>query len=115
MIQGEGLPTIRRSTRAAVAVVVLMSTTACAELWRGPRQVEYTPDRFYIRHVPANTTASTVAELAQDTCAARQKTAVLIADEQYYFFDTRVALYRCLAPGEELGPVAFFPHAVPNN
>jgi hypothetical protein len=69
----------------------------CAEVFRGPRVVTYSEDRFYVRHVPAANSRSNVDELANEICQTMGRTAGLESAEQFAPVDIRYATYRCVS------------------
>lgn len=74
--------------------MVIAAVTGCAEVVRGPREVAYSDNSFYIRHSPF-AGAGQVDKRAQDRCEAAGKAAALRREAQYYFFDLRDATYAC--------------------
>ena len=83
--------------RLLLAVIALVAVSSCAEAVRGPRVVEYTPDRFYIRHLPWRDSQSSVAELAAERCAVIGREAFLQDAYQFAALDIRYATFRCVA------------------
>jgi hypothetical protein len=83
--------------RLLLVVVVLAAVSACAEAVRGPRLVTYTPDRFYIRHLPWHDSRSSIDTLAGARCEQIGKQAMLESAEQFAVLDLRYATYRCAA------------------
>ena len=82
--------------RLLLAVIALVAVSSCAEAVRGPRVVEYTPDRFYIRHLPWRDSRSSVAELAAERCAVLGGEAFLEDAYQFAALDIRYATFRCV-------------------
>lgn len=91
---------------ALLSLVVVVS--ACAEMVQGPRVVHYTPDRFYIRHVPVVETWPPVTEfeLAEVVCGRVARRPVLEEAYQFNPVDIRYATYRCVAEGELTDPLS---------
>lgn len=89
-------------TRWVCIVGVTVALAACAEVVRGPRVVHYTPDRFYIRNVPAIETWPPVTEfeLAAIICARSAREPVLESAEQYNPIDIRYSTFRCVTEEE---------------
>jgi hypothetical protein len=83
--------------RILVVLVSLTVLSACAEAVEGPRIVEYTPDRFYMRHVPWRDSRSSAELLAGAICEQAGKQAALDDAYQYAALDIRYATYRCIA------------------
>lgn len=86
--------------KVLIIISVLLVTSACTELFDGPRVVRY-PDsnKFYVRHIPlfSNTENSNthVAELASSLCEEDGKNAELVDVFQLYEFDIRYSTYTC--------------------
>ncbi len=79
---------------------VLLATSACAEIFQGPRVVNYPDtDRFYVRHVPlfpqSENSNTQVAELASSICEKEGKTAEPVDVFQLYDFDIRYSTFAC--------------------
>lgn len=89
-------------SRWVCIVGVTVALAACAEVVRGPRVVHYTPDRFYIRNVPAIETwpPVTESELATIICARSDRQPVLESAEQYNPVDVRYSTFRCVTAAE---------------
>ena len=83
--------------RLLLAVIALASVTSCEEAVRGPRVVEYTPDRFYIRHLPWRDSRSSAEKLAAERCDTIGREAVLEDAYQFAVLDLRYATFRCVA------------------
>jgi hypothetical protein len=61
--------------------------------------VVYSPDRFYVRHVPWRDSGATVELLAGAICEQVGKEATLESAYQYTPVDIRYATYRCTEIG----------------
>jgi hypothetical protein len=83
--------------RILLVLASLAVLSACAEAVEGPRIVEYTPDRFYVRHVPWRDSRSGVELLAGAICEQTGKQAALEDAYQYAVLDIRYATYHCIA------------------
>jgi hypothetical protein len=83
--------------RLLLAVIALAAVTSCEEAVRGPRVVEYTPDRFYVRHLPWRDSRSSVQNLAAEWCDIIARQAVLEDAYQFAALDLRYATFRCVA------------------
>ncbi len=81
-------------------ICVLLVTSACTEIFKGPRVVHY-PDtnKFYVRHVPlfpmSENSNTQVAELASSICREDGKNAELQDAFQIYDYDIRYSTYAC--------------------
>lgn len=81
-------------------ICVLLATTACTEIFKGPRVVPY-PDtnKFYVRHVPlfpmSENSNTQVAELASEICQKDGKNAELVDAFQIYDYDIRYSTFAC--------------------
>lgn len=85
-----------------LAVIALVAVTSCEEAVRGPRYVEYTPDRFYFRHLPWRDSRSSIEMLAGEQCETMGGKAVLENAYQFAALDLRYATFRCVAvPGTD--------------
>lgn len=95
-------------TRLVAFVGLLIAVSACAEVAQGPRVVHYTPDRFYIRHVPVVETWPPVTELelAEVVCGRVARRPLLEEAYQFNPVDIRYATYRCVAEGELTNPLS---------
>jgi hypothetical protein len=82
--------------KTLLALASLVVLCGCAEVVQGPRFVPYTGERFYIRHAPVVDGSGRVDDIAQQLCAMQDRSATMISDEQYYFFDLRDATYQCV-------------------
>jgi hypothetical protein len=85
------------SMRFLLVIVALAALSACAEAVRGPRVVTYTPDRFYVRHLPWRDSRSSIDMLAAARCEPLGKEAMLESVYQFASLDLRYATYRCTA------------------
>lgn len=92
--------------RLLLALIALVAVSSCEEAVRGPRVVEYTPDRFYIRHVPWRDSRSSVAALAAERCAVIGEEAFLEDAYQFAALDIRYATFRCVAIPAAEGDIA---------
>ena len=92
--------------RLLLALIALVAVSSCEEAVRGPRVVEYTPDRFYIRHVPWRDSRSSVADLAAERCAVIGEGAFLEDAYQFAALDIRYATFRCVAIPAVEGDIA---------
>lgn len=94
--------------KLVVALLVLSSlaTAGCAEAARGPRVVTYSEDRFYVRHVPALDSRTSVDALAQAICGDTGRLAGLENAYQFAPADIRYATYRCSEPPAVVTPAA---------
>ena len=74
----------------------LVALGGCAETVQGPRVVAYTPDRFYIRHLPWRDSRTSVDRLANSVCVQHDmEAAALDSADQWVWFDIRYATYTC--------------------
>lgn len=86
--------------KTLIIVCALFATTACTELFKGPRVVHY-PDtnKFYVRHVPlfpmSENSNTRVAELASSICQEDGKSAQLVDAFQIYDYDIRYSTFAC--------------------
>jgi hypothetical protein len=78
-----------------IVLISILGLAACAELIQGPRQVDYSENRFYVRHAPT-TGEESVDAIADERCRKIDKSAALIRSAQYYWFDLRDADYVCV-------------------
>jgi hypothetical protein len=83
--------------RILLVLTSLAALSACAEAVEGLRIVAYSPDRFYMRHVPWRDSRSSVELLAGAICEQVGKEAALENAYQYAALDIRYATYRCIA------------------
>jgi hypothetical protein len=79
---------------------ILLVTTACAEIFEGPRVVRYPDsDRMYVRHVPlfpmTENSTTQVAEVASSICQEDGRTAELVDVFQIYDYDIRYSTFAC--------------------
>jgi hypothetical protein len=81
--------------RICLVLIFLGALSACAEAVEGPRIVAYSPDRFYVRHVPWRDSRSSVELLAGAICEQVGKGATLESADRYAALDIRYATYRC--------------------
>ena len=86
--------------RIVIIICLLLATTACTEMFEGPRVVRY-PDtnKFYVRHVPlfpiSENSNTQVAELAASVCQQDGKSAELVDAFQIYDYDIRYSTFTC--------------------
>ena len=59
---------LRFRMRICLVLIFLGALCACAEAVEGPRIVVYSPDRFYVRHLPWRDSRSSVERLAGAIC-----------------------------------------------
>ena len=89
-------------------LAIMAPVSACSELSE-PTVVRYEfASPFYVRHNPLLVSERRVETLAMGFCAdAGGEEAQLVSSEQWYFFDTRTATYRCsgLAPAFAAEPL----------
>jgi hypothetical protein len=84
--------------RSLLVVIALSTLSACAEAVEGPRMGTYTPDRFYVRHLPWRDSRMSVDVLAGERCERIGKEAMLESAEQFAVLDIRYATFRCIEP-----------------
>jgi hypothetical protein len=76
--------------------VCLVAVSACTEVLEGPRVVTYSPDRFYVRHVPWRDSSASIDALASAICERVGKEPMLERTQQYAPIDVRYATYSCV-------------------
>jgi hypothetical protein len=94
-IAAAAVPRYHRPVRYLVVLLGLFVVTGCAEAVEGPRVVTYTPDRFYVRHIPWRDSRASVDQLAGSICEQTGRGAILEEADQYAWLDIRYATYRC--------------------
>ncbi|MBL8666707.1 MAG: hypothetical protein JNM48_04530 [Rhodospirillales bacterium] len=95
-----------RTLAAALLLLSPLVLAGCAEAARGPRVVTYSENRFYVRHVPARDSRTSVDVLAQSICADTGRLAGLESAYQFAPVDIRYATYRCSEPPAQVTPAA---------
>jgi hypothetical protein len=92
--------------RALLLLLACLPAFGCAEAVHGPRVVVYSPERFYIRHVPWRDGRSDVRLLANAVCEESPAggLAVLESADQFTWLDIRYATFRCVPVAEPSDP-----------
>lgn len=82
--------------RTVVLLMALLFAGCTAEVTHGPRLVHYSPNHFYVRHIPLRDPDGSIDRLAEGECGAAGKVAMLEQEQQYFpAIDIRYAIYRC--------------------
>ncbi len=86
--------------KTVMIICVLLVTSACTELFKGPRVVHYEDtNQFYVRHVPlfprTENSNTEVKELASNICQEDGRTAALVDAFQIYDYDIRYSTFEC--------------------
>jgi hypothetical protein len=100
------LPLPSTPMRALLLLLACLPAFGCAEAVHGPRVVVYSPERFYIRHVPWRDGRSDVRLLADAVCDESPVggLAVLESADQFTWLDIRYATFRCVPVAEPSDP-----------
>ncbi len=82
--------------RLGILVLVLIGASGCAEVFNGPRVVQYNDQEFYIRYVPLLDSPKLVEKIGTANCAKIDRDLHLEDSAQYFLLDVRDDTFRCV-------------------